>query len=297
MKDSAQRKPAFRLKTCMVPALLVGTGLFTFGLPLILPLDYTTFDSEGNYSSIFILSPWVLQAVRWVAFCGFVLLLGLAVILGRRRRYAWCILISCIAVGGYAASWLLAVLSNLGPWTQKNTLVAGDGAEYAFLDSSFLQGQVMAITRPRGIQGLYQAFDVLGITNGDSPRSWASIIRPADRAEESYGQLYEAPSGLIVGIRYANHCYMAYDAIGKRFIGSGEIESLSPFVLLAPDSALHEADIRSTIERIQEREGTGPGCPPRETLEAGLTHPNLQVHPVAEELLQLTDQLSALKPP
>ena len=183
-------------------------------------------------------------------------------------------------------------------WTKEAELAGTDGYVYSFMDYSFMQGQTMKLVRERNSQGRTTE-EELGSTNGDSPRSWASVIRPKGAPDDDYGQLYLNPDGVILGIRYDNHCYFAYDTESGKFSGCDVIKSLSPFLLIEADTELHEPDILATIlEAVKasdfyeknpewQQHYSLSGCPKKETLIKGLEHPNERVRELSKQLLEI----------
>lgn len=171
-----------------------------------------TRDNASGYqviASIGIMHVWIVQTISWAALgCfGASLLAGGWIVYRHESRRALGLL--SLALIAYPLASFLSVTGDLGPWTVYGELVGPESRTYSFLDSSFLQGQTMVLAHGSG-DGLFcRTFEVLGETNGDSPRSWASIIRPAHVAYDSYGQLYLSPNGWLVGVRYENRCYIS----------------------------------------------------------------------------------------
>jgi hypothetical protein len=187
-----------------------------------------------------------------------------------------------------------------GTWTKEAELVGPDGYVYSFMDFSFLQGQTMTLVRER--EGEKDTYEELGSTNGDSPRSWTSVIRPAGASDEDYGQLYLSPTNNIVGIRYSHKCYFTYGINSGVFHGHGDVETTSPFILLDAHTKLHEPDVLATIlEVIKEREffenysgeyfrESLPGSPIRSTLTEGQRHPNKDVVTLSNWLIAIHEK-------
>lgn len=146
----------------------------------------------------------------------------------------------------------------------------------------------MALTRVDVESTWFTRLKVLGANNGDSPRSWASIVRPTNPKDE-YGQLYLTQSNMLVGIRYDNKCYLAYDLDDKQFFGHGDIEHISPFICIDAIGNLHGEDIRSIEKTISEETPGTSGYPYKESLEPELNNPNPNVRRVTEALLTLLD--------
>lgn len=234
------------------------------------------------------------------------LVTGVACILHRRTLFGAIAIV--IALSGYCGSHLVAFMVNLSPWTTQAEIVGPDGHMYYFMDSSFWQGQLMAIARLKSNTILTRTMEVQGVTNGDWPRSWASVIRPAGAPENDYGQLYVTDTNMLIGIRYNYKCYLAYDTTSSRFYGHGDIEQLSPFVLIGPNTPMCQSDIEGIINGVERRiqllssdpdirslaghlsGNRPPGYPHDETLRAALTHPNSAVREVSRRILEIHEK-------
>jgi hypothetical protein len=130
------------------------------------------------------------------------------------------------------------------------------------------------------------------VNNGDSPRSWASIIRSYGASDKDYGLLYISPNNIVLGVRQENKCYFAYDIKNSKFYGHGKIEEISPFMLIEKDTKLHEPDVLAMLYQVihttsfYEKEysviiGSLPGCPRLATLQKGLENPNKRVQEIS----------------
>lgn len=77
----------------------------------------------------------------------------------------------------------------------------------------------MAIGRVRERTWLVDRFDVLATTNGDFPRVYLHIVRP-DGSQEGYGQLYLSKDNWLVGVRYENRMFLAYNLNSKNLMSA-----------------------------------------------------------------------------
>jgi len=193
----------------------------------------------------------------------------------------------------------LDFVSQLAPWRVEDRLETADGRAYLFLDSSFLQGQTMALATLEEDNPIWLQAHVHGTTNGDSPRSWASVVRPSPLRVDDYGQLYLGPQGLLLGIRYENHCYLAYDPATDRLWAQEDVLNLSPFTLLDRNSKLHAPDVASTEQALRDGGDSwslpGPttaGVPRAAALQADSTHSNPEVPPLAKRWLEMSEELT-----
>lgn len=281
--------------------------LIVYGAVLAVLFAYanfaTTWDSWGRSdgpSTIGIVRPRVVAAVDWFML-GMVIALGLVSIVSfKRRLLRWPVvgLLICLL---YPYSLLSRVFSNLAPWTTHAEVTLSDGATYVFLDTSFLQGQTMAIGRVQQEGLLTRTFEELVSNNGDSPRSWCSVVRPSD-SSEGYGQLYAGRGGVLVGVRHDNRCYLAFDVPSKIAYGHEDVEKLSPFVCLREGDDLQAADIERTCAQIgdhaayctekgDDRSARAflagepvPGCPSRAAIRDALQSNQANIAEAAAEL-------------
>ena len=126
--------------------------------------------------------------------------------------------------------------------------------------------------------------------NGDSPRSWASVIRPVGASDE-YGQLY-LKNGYLIGVRYDNRCYLVYNLESGTAYGHGDIESLSPFICLAHGDSPNKLDVQRICERIDQWTEICEKADDRRLAEAFLNGNSVPGCPVRNELdksSELTD--------
>jgi hypothetical protein len=241
---------------------------------------------------IVLLAPWIAKSVFWVSIILAVVLLILAILSFVYETIRFPVIALLLSIAGFPYAAIQNVVSSLASWTLHSRIQTEDKETYIFCNISFLQGQTMAISRLEREGPLFTNLTVLGTNNGDSPRSWASIIRPAGAIDE-YGQLYLTDRQVLVGIRYENRCYLTYDIEQRKFLGHGDIESLSPFVCLNANTKIHEPDVQRIREQMRTTAPGLPGFPHRDTLQAGLQHPNPRVREIAKGLLELSDAHSA----
>ncbi len=239
-----------------------------------------------SQNTITILSPLVSNALLWGSIAAAACLLLLSTRSKKWPRIKFPIAALLIAIVAFPCAGITHAIFNIAPWTLHGRVTDSAGQSYVFCDSSFLQGQMMAIGRIETGNLLATQIKVFGFNNGDSPRSWASVIRPAN-SQDTYGQLYLTDRQMLVGVRYDNHCSLAYNLVSKEFFGHGDIEKSSPFICLDADDELHAADIETIRKRIREdRPGRSmSGYPHRDALESAIKHSNPRVKAVAKSLL------------
>ena len=273
--------------------LLYATSVGLFAAWALLPISWTSdrphvAGEMFYYDSITILAPFVSSTLFYASTVMAGVLLALALLAYRWPVVRFPVVALLLAIVAFPYAGLNNAFSNLGSWTMHGRATDSLGNSYVFCDSSFLQGQIMALTRVDVESTWFTRLKVLGANNGDSPRSWASIIRPTNPTDE-YGQLYLTQSNMLVGIRYDNHCYLAYDPERQQFSGHGDIELISPFICVDADDGLHDGDIQSIVKTISESTSGTSGCPHKESIESELNNPNPNVRRAAETLLTMLD--------
>lgn len=275
---------------------------FACVVPLVMYAFFKTSWSRADLTFVEMINPGIVAASGWTVLvvCISISVVGLIALKTGWLRYPWMGVL--LGVVGGPVSIFCHTITNLAPWTTHGRVQGQDGAVYVFCDSSFLQGQTMAICELLERGDLKSTYRVLVWNNGDSPRSWASVIRPVGSLEE-YGQLF-LKNGLLVGVRHRNRCYLAYDLVEKEALGHGRIESISPFVCLDANDALIQGDLTSTCERIAEyadfchqspdirhaenflNGASIPGCPSIPVLENAITNRPILVVSAARLLLE-----------
>lgn len=193
----------------------------------------------------------------------------------------------CLVLLAFPYCCLFRLMLSLAPWTSHGTYTDATGQQFIFLDSSFWQGQTMAlgIKEPGGL--LYQDYRIFGSTNGDSPRSYATMIRTTDQHAYDYGCLVPTPDRkMLLGLRVDNQCYFSFEFANGNFKRWDDIEKISPFALVLPDSKLRMGDVQLLRERWDWKNRKGSQLPWAKALIEGLSHPNHEVQVIAKELCE-----------
>jgi len=191
-----------------------------------------------------------------------------------------------------AALWLLplvlfpisiarATFANLAPWQTMGSTQDQAGNQYYFLESSFLQGQLLALARHRSHSFLRDEYEVLATTNGDSPRSYLNVVRPAD-LPNGYGQVLISKDEWLVGLRYDNQMYLAYNLNSRsRYVGP-RLYTLSPFLLIDSSSEMNRLDVEQVLN---SGIGSGVGQPRLKSILAELNSTNPVVASLAQAMV------------
>lgn len=267
-------------------------------------LDYSRWYDDENFQPARIINThgFVGVTVSWATFAIAAVLLVVTCISIRKQWVNYPTVGLILALLFYPFCVLKHAFTNIAPYNVHGQVMIAPGQQYVFLDSSFLQGQQMVIAQLEEVTRWQTTYRVLVRNNGDSPRSWASVIRPA-MATNEYGQLYLRDDTFLLGVRHDNRAYLAYDLKKQIAYGHGDIELISPFIVLTQTSGMHADDVRRTCEMIRgwakismEKSDTRtaesflagepfPGCPTAESLYEGLQSPLSGVRLAAAELL------------
>lgn len=278
----------FRQATTVLAYLIAAAIFIGYGT---LEISRNICDGDFNLVEIEILNPVTANIFAWSASSAFLLLLVLCCVSFKTKWFCWPEIGIAIGLVMYPCSIIWQAVSNLGPWITYGQVVVDDGKTFVFCDSCFLQGQHIAIAEVSE-RGMFETtYKVLVDTNGDSPRSWASIVRPEGSSDE-YGQLY-LKNGYLLGVRYENRCYLAYKLENETAYGHGDIESISPFVCLCDGDIPSKKDVQRTCDEINKwvrfcessddvRSAESflagkfsPGCPDRNELDAEAESPEI----------------------
>ncbi len=278
-----------------IAVTIYGLSSLVFLLMAFIPHSWITGHVNAQVRTITIIHPSVSQAIFVLALCCCVVLLAICIFGFAHKKFLVPGVACLLAVVGFPASCGKSVVDNLAQWTTEDEIKGPDGREYYFLDSSFLQGQTMAIARLKERTTFTQTMAVLGTTNGDEPRNWASVIRPKETSVEHYGQLYLTPDKrMLIGIRYEFKCYMAYDWQKDKFLGHSDketedIKGISPFVLIGSNAEMNSGDVREVIDHVKShtQNSNDNGYPKLPVLEKALGDPNPRVRVVARELIEI----------
>ncbi len=284
-------------------------AILSFIAYALIPRDWVTVNTNYSpgqyYDTITVLNPVITNFIVWAALINFLLLIIIGWKNHRIKRTATASICLLIAFVGFPLSCGIAFYSNIASWTTTSELTDKTGQRYYFMDISFLQGQTMALTRRIEGNWLMREMKVLGTNNGDSPRSWASVVRPAGAQARENRKLYLSEDGFLVGIRYDHKCYLAYDTVSGEFYGHGDIENLSPFILIGPTTPMHKPDVDSVLEEVKKgaehlsitqdisaaasylKGETRPGYPKPSKLKKGMLHDNQEVRKLAAQLFEI----------
>jgi len=264
---------------------VIGLSMATLLLVAVVPRS-----TQPEPTTIYVLHPAVNQLLTRVWYgCGALLIVAAiwCACIGWRGRATHALVLAFV---GLPASFFLCLMMDPAPWYAGESVTATDQHVYSYVESSFLQGQTLAIGRDEGSDWLYHQYRLMGDTNGDSPRLWIPLVRPAGVSDD-YGQIYCSESGFVVGLRYENQCYMAYDTRAGQFFGhpsTGEpgeaITSISPFILIGPDTEFHWPDVARILELATGEEASLIN---EAAVRQALDHPNPAVRELAKWILDL----------
>lgn len=239
----------------------------------------------GDLTTITIMAPGVTAALM----CGIpvclLALMAMGIIALDQKRA----LLGMLAMGSalllLCAGVVLAIVTMFdSPWMLMGHCRGPAGKQYAYLEYSVLQAQVLALCEEQERTAFRRTYRVIGDTNGDSPRSWTTVIRPAD----CDSQLLLSPDGWLVGFRHDSACYFAYNPSTGVFLGHGDVERLSPLILMGKDTVPLSEDITAILSDGNTIPGTS-GMSLEALRAEAARHPN----PRIRQLLALTQPTSS----
>jgi len=226
---------------------ILGSFLFSLLVFLFVKPSYTFFHSgrpnvaliDENYSALY--GPQVVimnKCYPVLIFLAAASALACLVLAYIKKNYplagALFLIFLPLCFGGY-------VINGIAPWLEFGSVIDSKDNKYSFLDSSFLQGQTLAIGKMQWDNIFVRKYQILVSTNGDSPRSYIFVVRP-EGAKNSYGQMYFANNEWLLGIRSSNELYMAYNLKSGKAYGHTEIGGVSPFLMINRDTKINKGD-------------------------------------------------------
>ncbi len=279
MKDA---RPA---RARWITAVAVGFAVVTWALIAFLPWSWVVYaapDAELRHQlvSVTVLRPEVCEAMNIAGLGCFITLVVLAISNAIRRDTNRAAVAVGVAVLGPVAA-VVSFVREPAPWRIYGEARAEDGTTYCFAESSFLQGQMLILARVRTETVFTRTLDPLTTTNGDIPRSYLRIVRPAG-CTDGYGQVRLTESGWVLGLRSDNRCFFAYDRNTGQVHGNTAVEQLSPFLALTDTDELHEPDVASIASAMAKSQR---GALTPEALREALGHTNPHVREAAAQLL------------
>lgn len=283
MADLSSSEPTRFHRSCCLLSLSLALGTF-ISLMFVRSDSVTYCDDKGKHCWIdtIEINHWF-PIHHWTAFLTALVLLLTALVSFRFKRFPYQLAFFLMPMVVYPTCFAMAFARNLAPWVVHGGVEDTDGRSYFFLESSLLQGQTLALARVEDAGLFATRYKVLATTNGDSPRSYLLIVRPAGMPDE-YGQIYLTPGRLLAGVRYDNKLFLAYDLDSQQAIGHGEVELLSPFLCLGKETVPNQVDAQSVVAGgIGEKVGQAR----RLRVAEALSHENAWVRAFAEKLLQL----------
>lgn len=290
----------FRSVVHVLQWIVIGLGLVCLPIPLVMAIDDVETkvgfvdinlpDDPTYHLTITTVQPelkrMVHSSLQVLIVSGIILaLVGVAFRAGTTLSSIACILVSVAIV----MSCCGGAIYNLAPWHYGPSIQGPNGQIYYVMESSFLQGQSLVLAKLEQQTWLTKTSRALVETNGDSPQSWQTIVRPATSNDDGGLTAAISPTGLLCGFRYHDRCFFAFDLNAETRYGRNGIRGVSPFVLLDADTPLHEPDVERIAKRIRDHEPqwSNNGIPKIEQLENGLNHPNPAVKAVAKRLLDI----------
>jgi hypothetical protein len=280
--DSSRTWPAF--------LICVGVVLTSF-VPLIVYVMALSCQVESG-DTLIIVKPEIMSGLRLVCIvCPFIIIaVAIVLLLRRKSGVLWPLLIGLWGMVVWPVCFCVcSTIESMG-WRVGSQVVDLNGREYRYIGVAFLQGQTLALGSITSQTDFTTTYKILGATNGDSPRRWAPIIRPADMKPPS-GNLYLSYAGLIVCFRGPTQCYFTYDPKMGQFDGHdsedyapGDVQRTSPFVLIGPDADMNGGDVAEVLKMENDADFRRA---PDNVIQMDLQNPNHRVCELARQILDI----------
>lgn len=279
--DAPQQSPAraLRLRVGWLVCVMVlfaatATGCLAFNA--LWGGSVESADSGGKLVSITVVSPWITEALGYVVTGSLIALLVVGFLAGRRKH----VLVAFTSIAGafllFCVWVVLTILAAFdAPWLVVDQCRGPDDKQYAYLYYGVLQAQRLVLATESSQDGWQTTYDVLGGTNGDSPRSWTAVVRPAD-CDGSEGRLLAGPDGWLVGLRYDNQCYFAYEVGTGRYLAREDVKDISPLILIGPDTKPLDKDVKDILAGGEMVPGKS-GLTVAELRAQAIKHPNAKI--------------------
>lgn len=175
---------------------------------------WETWDDQGELITLEVARPWVWEAteiIGSIAYRCFLLLIVAAIIEHWSRRHWRAALAWLLAFIMFPVCLLQGAFGHAGDWVREAEMTGPDGGTYCYMSYFFWQAKNLAFCRVVGQTRYLEKMEVLGTTNYDSPRMYASIVRPAREGEDRFDPLLKTDSGMVLGFLTNTNCYFAYD--------------------------------------------------------------------------------------
>jgi hypothetical protein len=180
----------------------------------------------------------------------------------------------------FPASLARATFANLAPWETMGRAQDHFGNTYYFLESSFLQGDTLAVARHQSHSFFKDEYEVLVTTNGDWPRNYLDIVRPVN-VPNGYGTILISKNTWLVGLRSDNEMYLAYNLTSKTAYAGPRLYTLSPFLLIDEQTEMNPTDVQQVLKRGV---GNATGQARLLPIMADYRHPNPKVAILAQAM-------------
>ncbi|MBN1517019.1 hypothetical protein JXA32_10680 [Candidatus Sumerlaeota bacterium] len=227
-----------------------------------------------------------------------------------RRKNRIMSFITTMLIFGYPCSicWFFFFLRlDNPPWRERGRWQAQDGSQYVDLN----EWHTTALGLLEYESKRTAKWKILGITNGDWPRTWIPLVRNVKQAADSSNLIASSNGGMLFNLSgYPNCCYYAYDLQNGIFYGNGgeesrgnSIMSISSFASIGPNDKLYSPDVNIIIQNITQApegsdfeiqpQGSPLGVPSPSLLRQDLNNPSPAVREAAQIMLDAIEQKSA----
>jgi len=230
----------------------------------------------GKLVSITVVSPALTQVVGYALPGSLLAILVIGIVAFVRRLCA----LGVVSFAGLLALFLAWVVVTVvtafdAPWLVVDQCRGPDDKQYAYLYYGVLQAQRLVLATETSQDGWRTTYEVLGETNGDSPRSWTAVVRPAD-CDGGEGRLLAGPDGWLVGLRYDNHCYFAYEVGTGKYLAQDDVKDISPLILVGTNTKPLDRDVTGILAGGEMVPGKS-GLTLADLRAAAARHPNAKI--------------------
>ena len=192
-----------------------------------------------------------------------------------------------LSVCGGPVSGLSHCANNLAPWETVVREQAPDGTTYYSMESTFLVGPEVCLTRLESVGVLARTMKVLGCAHGGPQRSVLLVVRSAQQRQPRDGQILRC-GRYVVLLQAENQALLLYDTRTRTQITGDGLAAFSPFLCLGPRDEPSVRDLAALKASFLDGayQGEQSRYPDRVSLAWGLHHPNPAIRAFTRRLLQ-----------
>lgn len=258
---------------------------------------YSGSAATGDSVTVTLVEDWVVHAIPWIAVASLLALIALGV--WKRRLFPHPI---SVVVAGFA--FACGPVFLMGGRALSASVAGPDGRTYAFFHHTILQGRTAYLCRVTSDVWFARTADIVAPDDGEFGFTYASLVRPASAPSDGTW-VATTRDGLLLGMVGGN-AYRGMRPGELVSISTTEVQSLSPFVLLADAGDGVEDDVETIAQTVRENvrihgreraydwahpdphdaDEFRSGTPTEVALLAALDHPNPWVRTAVRSIAQ-----------